>query len=197
MNADNHKAFFVHESTDGGFVYGYSYRHFSRKDAYESAERKCNNEFNKVNFHAKCNVYAIDNLIVSSLTSEDINKILNNKFSKLDILKKIQTHSELPNIQIKGTWEGVGSVLDGTISRVHDGTDTINLSFLESYCMGAIKTNNGELSTADLASGQWDISCANTTSAKLSFTATKPFHGKATGTDKFGNKLEFTFKPVD
>ncbi|WP_135077708.1 hypothetical protein [Terasakiella sp. SH-1] len=183
--APGHKAFFVYESIDGGFVYAYSKARGTRIDAYNRAKKHCNSLFEKVNFTAKCNPYAIDDIKVSSLSQENINKLL--------LENATPKSSQSGEIQIKGTWEGVSTTIAGTLRPNYNGRRQMVLLADDKSCSGEGKYVRGKFASDTMPQGTWTINCNNGDSAGGTYEYQNKKTGTAVGIDNKGRKLNLTF----
>ncbi|WP_417789980.1 hypothetical protein [Terasakiella pusilla] len=197
----NHKAFFVFETPDNGFVYGYTYNRGTRMAAYNAASIKCNKLFDQVNFSGKCRPYAIDDIKVASMTKEEIHKLL-------QIAPPPKKHASpatrppAPTIQsfeVYGTWENVSENVTGTFqSNPEDPKNsTLDISFNGINCSGHAKYARGAYKAKIPPEGVWSVSCDKGMTATGTYRSFEPGTGIAKGTDNKGHKIDLMYKPKD
>lgn len=186
-----HKAFFVHQNNDGGFVYGYSSQKLTRLEAYNAAEKLCNAYFDKVNFRAECEVYAIDDIKVSSMQKEEITKLLNATSvtprkplgkQRIDIFRKLEDGK---------------MVFKGTMAPTTSGRSKLDVTLSDTKCSGEGVYIKGEYNTKTLPQGTWNLKCDNGRFASGTYKSSKLHTGIATGIDNLGEKIELVYRPND
>ncbi len=184
-----HKAFFVYQSLDGGFVYGYSHNRPTRKGAYFSAQRSCNQQFLKVNFHAECYPYDIDGIKVSSMSQAKITKLLNE-----------EQQPPKPKLLTIGIYQKLkfgGLEFKGKMTPAKNGRSPLNIALDGTNCVGEGLYKGGHFTTDVLPYGIWSLTCENGRSAKGTYTLTAPNTGFAKGEDNLKEQIELIFKPMD
>jgi len=191
LNKSGHKAFFVHQTHDGGFVTGYHYNNSSRMSAYLYAQRHCNKQFDKINFRGKCQAYDIDGIKVSSFSKEEIQNLLSEKSSPIKMASKTQ------RIDVFRKLEDGRMVFKGSMAPTTSGRSKLVVTLADAKCTGEGVYIKGSYNTDTLPQGTWNLHCNNGRFASGTYISTELHTGTATGIDDTGEKINLVYRPND